>query len=684
MKKNRFALGIIVLTMLALVACGHTSGIEASSAGNSAGRPGKKEIIKDQPIVYFSEESGFYDKEFELSLECPVEGAKIYYTIDGSAPTNKSAEYTQPIKLKNRTSENNNISNYTGIARDSDYIPDNVNKANIVRAIAYFEDGTCSKVTCGTFFVGLDRQKLYGNTPVISLVTDNENFYDYETGIYILGKTYDEWLMENPSNAGVDEYLVVGNYSNKGREWERPVYFEYIDETGLAACGIDMGIRIKGAASRSYYQKSFKLISRKEYEAGSVKYDLIPGNERSDGNGYVDSYKTFVLRNGGNDCAYAKFRDPYLQSLVTGRSFDTQQSVPCVVFINGEYWGCYTLTEDYSDDYFEENYGIDKDNIVVVKRGEIEEGTDEDIELFDNVCAFITENDMSKEADYKKAGELIDITGFAEYAAFVVYTYNHDSFIEDNNWSVWRTRQADNATAYSDGKWRFLLYDTEFSTGIYTEGNEYTEDTVSRLFNAMGNPYKGKLFAMFCSLYENNEFKSLFVNSLCDMRNYDFEARHAVDELNKFAEEYKLLMPESIRRNGPYWVTMYQDPAKYYEGKVSELSNFMDKRYSHFPGILQGAMGLGATYNVNITVDEVRAGTVKINNTMLDYAVLGGNTFTGEYFGEYAITLTAIPYGGYEFVEWSIEGADVPNSDSKCITVKLTQDCNITAIYAKK
>lgn len=116
---------------------------------------------------------------------------------------------------------------------------------------------------------------------------------------------------------------------------------------------------MKGASTRTYLQKSMRLIARAEYGTKSIKADLIPDNMKSDDSGPITSYKSFVLRNGGNDNGFSKMRDPVLQSLVADRAFDTQASAPCVVFVDGEYWGLYAITEDYSDKYIEANYGID-------------------------------------------------------------------------------------------------------------------------------------------------------------------------------------------------------------------------------------------------------------------------------------------------------------------------------------
>lgn len=92
-------------------------------------------------------------------------------------------------------------------------------------------------------------------TPVISLITEPDNLFDNEKGIFVLGQTYTDWLAEDPANADEPSYRVHGNFSNKGRDWERPVSFEYMPSNGKNVSA-DMGLRMKGASTRTYLQRA--------------------------------------------------------------------------------------------------------------------------------------------------------------------------------------------------------------------------------------------------------------------------------------------------------------------------------------------------------------------------------------------------------------------------------------------
>lgn len=355
-------------------------------------------------IPIFSLKGGFYNADsikLDISIEDPE--AVIYYTLDGSDPTINSTIYKDLLILKDKSLEENVYSKITNVTGERSYVPnEKVKKGNIVRAMAKLSDGTFTPIISRTYFVGLNRKELYGDVPVISIITDPENLFGYEKGIYTMGKMYDDWVKENPENAQKHGFDKIGNYNMKGKESERPASIEYFPsddkKDGFAE---NVGIRIAGAVSRTFIQKSLRVLFRKEYGKKNLKYELLPENERSDGQGIVNKYKSFILRNGGNDYEYAKIRDKALQDLISNRNLETQQGEVIVLFLDGEYWGVYILTEDYNDHYFENNYDIADDNVIIIKNSRIEAGEESDKSLFNQASSYIQNQDMSNPSNYK-------------------------------------------------------------------------------------------------------------------------------------------------------------------------------------------------------------------------------------------------------------------------------------------
>ncbi|MGN0696701.1 MAG: CotH kinase family protein [Oscillospiraceae bacterium] len=668
----------------ALIASGIFSGcaVEDTGTDTEVQTSSAADIAADDIGSYqlvFSHESGFYKDSFELEITCSDPEAKIYYTTDGSIPDETSTLYSGPISLQNRTGEPNVLSAQTGISVGERYIPrEKVIKANVIRAAAVYGDGSTGDVLNGTFFVGIDREKEYGDVPVISVMTDFDNLFDYETGIYVMGETYDSWIAEDENNKLLEGWRAEGNYTNRGREWERTVSFELITSDGSAGFSQDMGVRIMGAASRNAPQKSLRFIAREEYGSKAVNYELIPDNIRSDGEGEVEKYKSFLLRNGGNDCDYAKIRDPLFQECVTGRRFETQQYTPCVAFINGEYWGMYTITEDYNDNYIENNYGIDNNNVIMIKCGEVEEGEESDISYYNEMYDFIVGNDMSDPANYEKACEMLDIGSYIDYAAFNLYICNEDSFLKDNNWRMWRVKTPDDSIPAADGKWRMMVYDTDYSAGIYNGGSNYGWDNISEYLRADADASEGqrRCADMFRALYANEDFKKELVLTMCDMRNYDFEATAVIDRIAELDEVYGSLVPDTFMRFGPEWLT-YQPADRYYGEQINSLAVFVDGRYSSMPDVMKKAFGLGSCYTAEISCSDSTKGTVIINNTVLtlDEAV------RGKYFSDHPITVTAVPNEGESFKEWIYTGCEISSPTSPSAEITVTGDITLRAVF---
>ncbi|MBQ0043060.1 MAG: CotH kinase family protein [Lachnospiraceae bacterium] len=640
----------------------------------TSGRAAGEENDQSEQRVYFSKKSGFYDEGLTVELSCPADGAKIYYSLDGSVPTNNSTLYTGPISFSDKTSSPNVLSARDDVSADAEpFVPqENVTKGNVIRAMAIMPDGTSTIVTNASYFVGIDRKAKYGDLPVISLITQESNLFDYKTGIYVRGKAYDD----DPSNAYVESWEATGNYSMRGREWEREVYFDYIAYGDGMNYGMDLGMRIKGNASRSYPQKTFKFYARSEYGDKNVKFPLIENNMRSDGLGPVAKYKTFVLRNGGNDADYAKLRDPLLQKLSSARDFETQSSRPCVAFLNGEFWGIYSITEDYNDDYFANNYGIDKNNVVYVKRGELEEGQDSDLDEFKAMIKYIKNTDMSNQEFYENASKMIDMQSFAEYVAFQLYIYNQDSlFTWDNNWALWKQREGE------DTRWKMVAFDTEFSTGIYNEGDNYNENNIRQALY-LADDGGHDLAMAFLNLYKrNDEFRAMFVNAMCDIRNVDFEKLRVKNVLQEMSVPFKKLSEDSVNRFGPMWVYQWRNPKTHVGEQIQNLQKFLDNRYQSFPNLMKDAMNLSSPADVTISATNPEMGNILLNTTLLDMNSFNDGSMKGKYFKEYPITLTAKPVEGHSFKGWETSGCTILSDEGDTIKVEVGSGCEVTAVF---
>ena len=83
-----------------------------------------------------SQESGFYDEPFDLSLTAP-RGFDIYYTLDNSLPDENSIKYDSPIRIEDVSYKPNYYSLKQGISSLDVYYPQElIDKCQIIKAIA--------------------------------------------------------------------------------------------------------------------------------------------------------------------------------------------------------------------------------------------------------------------------------------------------------------------------------------------------------------------------------------------------------------------------------------------------------------------------------------------------------------------------------------------------------------------
>lgn len=583
----------------------------------------------------FDKPSGFYSSTFSLNITAP-EGSVIYYTTDGSLPTSSSAKFSSPISIKDRSNERAVLTYKRGTTVDSgsEQFPNTeFEKATIVRAMAVDKNGVQSAVSTATYFVGEKIAQKYKNVSVISVVSDPDGLYNQKTGIYVAGDVFTQWRKQNPS--GVLDGSTPANFNQRGRDWEREAHIDYFKD-GQLEFSSDAGMRVHGGWSRNSQQKSLKFYFRSDYGESKLKYELFENNRAYDSGKTVKEYKRFMIRNGGNDSFLLLYKDAWTQACVKNFPFATQDNSLAIAFLDGEYWGIYTMMELYDDNYIEENFGVNADNAVMIKAGELEEGNASDYDLWDSTVKFISQNDMSVTDNYKKASSMMDLDSFSEYVAMNVYIGNEDWVW--GNWAVWRVRDTSDKP-YEDGRWRFMCYDTEYSMNLYNSGDDYRYDILSQLAGGDGH-----LGPMLKSLLKNSEFSAKFVLACEDMMNIAFNPDSAAALMDSFHKTYSPFMSQHFRRY------IFWQSERGVENNRNGYKKWLTNRRSYFPEQMSKALGTPSRASATLTITKKGNGTVKINGYPITFT---NGKWTGKYISRYKITVEAQPAKGQSFTGWS-------------------------------
>ena len=635
----------------------------------------------------FSQDSGFFNSGFSLTITAP-EGATVYYTTDGSDPTTESTKYTGPIDITDMSNTENRLSMKTDITASGATAPKNlIDKAAIIRAVAVDSSGRVSEPVTKTYFVGTTASGYYKDMKVVSLVTDPDNLFGYEQGIYVRGKTYDDYQQQQqPTQPGgpgqgpgqgwqipgwgdggwgfnmMNPWEIPANYNQKGREWEREASFEMFD-CGESVVKQNVGIRIKGAASRNSVQKSFTIYARQDYGKSDLEYDFFDGTATKAKNGKtIKKYENIVIRNGGNDAGGFYFRDSVNQQLVSDRAMATQAMSECILFIDGEFWGIYQITEKVSDDYIKSHYGISKSDVALIKNNELEEGTDQDLEEWDQLLNGVANGSIT----YSQFAEKVDVQSFMDYFSSEIYIANSDW--PQNNTAVWRSKSVDPENPYSDGKWRMFLFDTELGQGMYgTQQNSASADSFSRI-----RQNTDTLSKAFTKLMSDKDFAADFSRTFMDIANYNFDTEKTTAEIEKFTK-YSEPVADTYER-----FSFTTQGAGKFQQEANTVSSFYRSRFDNAVRTLKQAASLTSELS-NVTVQsDTSKGTVKLNTLSLDES-----SWTGKYHSYYEMTATAEPLEGASFDHWEITGTELTAGDKNSATISFRADGDVTirAVY---
>ncbi len=257
------------------------------------------------------------------------EGAKIYYTTDGSEPTSSS--------------------------KSSTTVSININKSAVVRAKTMCE-GWLSPRSLTQSYLCLDRDV---TLPVISLTTDKKHFYDSSTGI-----------------------LASANVTDKSKEWRRPVNLEFFETSDLDSSVINQlcETRVSGNWTRRFPLRTLAVYAKKRFGKKHFKYEFFP--ELRPG---IADFKSVLLRNSGNDFPFLYSRDAIIQAQVAKHcDVDWQAGRPAIVFINGVYKGMLNIRERSNDDGIYSNYDGLEDIDMVENWSDLKAGNQQHWNDFNN------------------------------------------------------------------------------------------------------------------------------------------------------------------------------------------------------------------------------------------------------------------------------------------------------------
>lgn len=628
------------------------------------------------PPPRFSVDPGFFPEGVTVEIAHDDPDVQIYYSLDGSREPSRMLPYEGPISLESRAGEPNGISTIRTSPpemgeRDSNYAWEEpvgeVLKANTLTAVASKQGFLAPEPASATYFVGPEWDFVF-DTNIISIVTDPNDLFDPETGIYVPGNIYEA------HGFGYDAWgRPNANYHQRGPHWERPISFEYFNgnDWGLLTSG-NLHMRIHGSGSRALPQKSLRIYDRGSLFGGpGLDYPFFA--ERP-----YDDFSRLILRNSGQDWnqhSAILFLDAFVQRLLKPMNLDYQAYEPAVLFLNGEYWGIHNIRERIDRYFIAQQYGVDPDRIdILTLNAQVDEGSNRH---YLDMLEFMRSNDLNDPDNYAHVNELMDIGNYTDYVIAQTFIANWDW--PGNNIDFWRLQtdfHPDKPSGH-DGRWRWILFDLDFS--FDGSRNNHERDMIAQLKNPSsgGWPNPPWSIELINLLWESADFTEAFLIRYADHMNTTFLPDRSWQLLDSMGEPLR----NEIERHYLRWGLADADISQW-ESHIQNHKDFALNRRSIVWQHLMEHFDLEGPVLVRLRNQDSDKGALKINGIRLEEGYAGGvqgrpYEWSGEYFPELPIEVTAVADPGYAFAGW----LEFPEHNSASIEFLPGEITTLTATF---
>ncbi len=406
----------------------------------------------------FSINGGYVEKGTKIKLITSDEST-IYYSLDGTTPTNKSKKYEGEITI---------------------------NKNTVIKAISYKDGYIESDIESRTYLIGRIH-----DLPVISISTNQSNLYG-TSGIFTKG------------------FSATSYYPYKGanfwKDIEVPISFEFYED-GKLGLSFNCGMKVFGGWSRGEAQKSVVIYLRKKYGLQEITYPFFEDN--------ANTFSKFILRSGGQDFGKLKIKDAFLQESLDGMmDIDKQDYRPVVVYFNGEYFGIYNIREKTDTSYVERHYEYDESQIdFIEKNSDVKAGS---IDAYNELLNYVKTNDMTTDEAYDYVASQVDLQELANYWVVETYFDQFDpmniKFYKPHN-GKWRWILFDLDQTFFSYSYQTIKWDLPFDP--YAHGNSYYLNT-TLMSNLIKNPKFKTLYVKTFAYHLNNTFNPDRMHEILD------------------------------------------------------------------------------------------------------------------------------------------------------------------------
>lgn len=467
-----------------------------------------------------------------------------------------------------------------------------------------------------------------------------------------------------------DVYTLVAQ-GNQGGGIPKVGSFELFEDNGAF---IDEGqgeFDKHGNDSWAYAQRGFDYVTRDEFGyAAELEHQIFPEKTR-------DKFQRVILKAAASDNYSfedgAHIRDAFIHTLSirADLKLDERTWRPCVVYLNGQYWGVYEIREkaddhDYTDYYFDQN----KFNLQYLKTwgGTWEEyGSPNSLNDWNTLKGYILSNNMGVAANFNYVDSLFNWQSLCDYFIINSVTVNMD-------WLNWNTAWWRGMDPTGDKKkWRYALWDLDATFGHYVNYTSIPDTSpnadpcnAENLPNPGGQGHTDILNKL---LLENPIAKQYYVTRYADLANTYFSCTYMNQLLDSMVNE---ISPEMTGQT-----TKWGGSFAGWQSNVQAMKTFINTRCTAIQQGMVDCYNLTGPFATTFNVSPAGAGTIKINSVWAPTY-----PWATQYYGGIATNLIATPAAGYTFSHWEHTNSTLALPvGSATNTVNITGVATIVAVF---
>ena len=458
-----------------------------------------------------------------------------------------------------------------------------------------------------------------------------------ETNSYFIGVTH---TIPVVSVCSEDVYDLVAN----GNGWGANLVgaFELFEQDQSFIDEGEGDFNKHGNDSWAYDQRGFDFIMRDQFGINNeIGHQIFPERTRS-------KFQKLILKPAANDnysfeSGGAHIRDAYVHTLSerANLKLDERTWRPCILYLNGVYWGVYEIREKINDaDFTKYYFGQDKFNLeYLMTWGSTweEYGAPNAIPDWNNLVNYVASNNMGVQANFDYVNSQLSWHSLIDYFVF-------NSYVVTQDWLNWNTAWYKGMSQSGQNKkWNYTLWDMDATfghyinyTGIPSNAPDADPCNVENLPDPGGQGHTAILKKL---IDENPVVHQYYVTRYADLLNTYLNCNYMIPLLDSMIGEIQPEMQGQIDK----WGGTYAG----WQANVNALKTYINTRCIALQAGMVDCYDLTGPFPVTFNVSPVLSGTIKVNST-----VAPTYPWVTSYYGGIETIVVASPKPGYVFSHW--------------------------------